>query len=473
MRAIKFFSGATLAMVIGLVGLPSAAAVGNWSAPVDASLEARNIQQHQFTVDSAGTATAIWMNDGIIQSSSRPNGGTWSTPVDVSLTGAWAHHPQVTVDSSGLATAVWYRSNGSNDIIQSSSRPLGGNWSTPVDVSLPGGNASRPQVTVDPLGRVTAIWARSNGSNEIIQSSSRPSGGDWSSPVDVSLEGENAAQQQVTVDSAGLATAVWTRYIDGDRIVQSSTRPSGGDWSTPVNVSVLGDTANDPQVTVDSSGLVSVVWSRRIGDNLLIQSSSRPSGGTWSTPVELSLPGQDASKPQVTVDSTGLATAVWWRYADGGAIVQSSSSRDGGPWTTPIDVSSPGERASQPQLTVDSSGQVTAVWRREVGNGPESTFVVQSSSLPRGGTWSIPVDLSIEGESGDEPKVKADPTGAVTAVWRRTVEGNRIIQSSFIAGPTPALANTGGEFDRHLGFGLIAAVLGAGVIALSRRKRNP
>lgn len=461
MRASKFISAATLALVIGIVGFAPAAAAGSWSDPVDVSMEARDIQQHQITVDSAGTATAVWMNGGIIQSSSRPNGGNWSTPVDISLADGAANHPQVTVDSSGLATAVWYRSNGTNDIVQSSSRPHGGNWSTPVDVSLPGGNASRPQVTVDPSGLATAVWYRSNGTNDIIQSSSRPSGGDWSTPVNVSLEGENSSGQRITVDSSGIVSAIWRR----NGVIQSSSRPVGGAWSIPVDVSLPGVGAWDPQFAVGTSGALIAVWER----GGTIQASARPGGGNWSTPVDVSLPTA-ASKPQVTADSTGLATAVWTRMVGGYRMIQSSSSLNGGTWSSPVNLSSPSENADQPQVTVDPSGQATAVWRNRVESDPYS---VQSSSLPRGGAWSTPVDLSVEGESGDEPQVKADPTGSVTAVWRRSIDGYKTIQSSFIAGPTPALADTGGEFNRHLGFGLIAAVLGAGVIALSRRKRNP
>ncbi len=45
---------------------------------------------------------------------------------------------------------------------------------------------------------------------------------------------------------------------------------------------------------------------------------------TWSTPANLSTTGQDAFSPQVTVDGSGLATAVWYRWDGVNYIVQAS-----------------------------------------------------------------------------------------------------------------------------------------------------
>ena len=46
--------------------------------------------------------------------------------------------------------------------------------------------------------------------------------------------------------------------------------------------------------------------------------------GSWSTPVDLSATGEDAYDAQITVSSTGLATAIWSRYDGNYDIIQSS-----------------------------------------------------------------------------------------------------------------------------------------------------
>jgi len=230
------------------------------------------------------------------------------------------------VDSTGLITAVWTRNNGTNTIIQSSTSPDGVTWSTPVDLSATGRDATAPQVTVDDTGTAIAVWTRSNGTNTIVQASTRPSGGSWSTPAtDLSVVGQDASAPQVSVDDTGTAIAVWTRSNGTNTIVQASTRPSGGSWTTPEDVSAPLGSAFKQQVTVDDTGAVTVVWTRFDGLNNVIQSSVSTDGVTWSAPSDMSEPLQDAMSPQAAVGPGGRVIAVWERSNGTHTMIQSSS----------------------------------------------------------------------------------------------------------------------------------------------------
>jgi hypothetical protein len=480
-RILKNIFIPLLASSLVLAALPAAALVGTWSTPVNLSALGQNAGGQQVTVDSTGLATAVWARSNgteyIIQSSTSLSGGAWTTPVDVSVAGQYSQHPQVTVDSTGLVTAVWESSSVDN-IIQSSTRPRGGTWSTPVNVSPLGNDANDPQVTVDSTGLATAIWSFEDSSGyDIIQSSKRPRGGNWSAPVNLSAGVEDARDPQLTVDSTGLVTAVWETWGGSFDIIQSSTSQSGGAWSLPIDINALGlRDAYTPQLTVDSTGLVTAVWETSGSGGDTIQSSARPRGGSWTTPVNLSAAGQDAYDAQVTVDSTGLVTAVWFRWNGNYDIIQSSTSLSGGSWTTPVDLSSPGEDAYEAEVTVDSSGLVTAIWYRFSGNDR----IIQSRTSQSGGTWSATVDLTPAGVRGTDPELTVDSTGLVTAVWALYNGTEYIIQSSQILNqipsqPTPTpptLAKTGAEVDWLLLGSLIAVVAGAGLFALGRGRRT-
>jgi LPXTG-motif cell wall-anchored protein len=125
---------------------------------------------------------------------------------------------------------------------------------------------------------------------------------------------------------------------------------------------------------------------------------------------------------------------------------------------------------------VSSTGLATAVWRRNNG----SNFIIQSSTSQNGGAWSTPVDLSATGGSSGSPQLTVDSTGLATAVWFRDNGSNWIIQSSQILNPIPSqptptpptLAKTGAEVDWLLLGSLIAVVAGAGSLTFSRRKRT-
>ncbi|MFT6534406.1 MAG: LPXTG-motif cell wall-anchored protein [Alpinimonas sp.] len=131
---------------------------------------------------------------------------------------------------------MWFRLDGGHYIIQSSTSQSGGAWSTPVDVSVAGQNAFSPQVSIDSTGRAIAVWYRYDGSNDIIQSSTSQSGGAWSIPVVVSAAGQDAYDPQVSIDAAGLAVIVWNRYDGSKDRIQSSTidNPIA---STPISAS--------------------------------------------------------------------------------------------------------------------------------------------------------------------------------------------------------------------------------------------
>ena len=435
MRIIKKILTFSLTSVLVLVTVPAVAIVSSWSTPANVSAVGGTSGEAQVTVDSTGLAIAVWLGTSgaytVVQASTSQSGGPWSTPVNLSAAGfdVW-DPPQVTVDSTGLATAVWRISSGSG-IIQSSTSQSGGAWSTPVNLSATDRDVADPKVTVDSTGLVTAIWVRSNGSHNIIQASTSQSGGPWSTPADLSEPLQDASYAQVTASSNGLATAVWRRSNGTNQIIQSSSSQSGGHWSTPANLSLPGRSALDPQVTVDSTGLATAVWQRTNGSNDIIQSSSSQSGGPWSTPADLSQLGQSATAPQVTVSSTGLATAVWRRYNGTHRIIQSSSSQSGGPWSTPENLSEPGQAASAPQVTVSSTGLAIAVWRRYNGTND----IIQSSSSQSGGPWSTPENLSATGEDNDDPQVSVSSNGLVATVWTRS---NNTIESSILTSSAAA-----------------------------------
>jgi hypothetical protein len=407
LRLQALVATASALLVLGLVATAPATAAPAWLAPLDLSKAGHHATSPQVAVDPQGNATAVWQRENgsnwIIQSSEHPAGGAWSEPPDnLSEIGQDAGLPQVAVDPQGNATAVWQRSDGANYIVQSASRPAGGAWSAPLDLSAAGHSAFYPQVAVDPQGNATAVWQRSDGSNEIIQSSERPAGGVWSEPPDnLSEIGQDAAFPQVAVDPQGNATAVWNRGSPGNEVVQSSERPAGGAWSEPLDLSTAA--AGLAQVAIDQQGNATAVWGHWDGEDWIIQSSGRPAGGAWSEPLDLSAAGHSAFYPQVAVDPQGNAAAVWFRTDGSNSIIQSSGRPAGGAWSAPLDLSAAEQYARAPQVAIDPQGNAAAVWYRSDG----ANYIVQAAgydatppqlrdlSIPATGTAGQPVAFSV------------------------------------------------------------------------------
>jgi hypothetical protein len=480
-------------VLLGVVSSPAVAATGTWSTPaITLSAAGGSANSPQVSVNAAGTAVAVWTrsngSNNIVQSASSTDGGVnWSTPANLSASGRDAFSPQISVNAAGNAVAVWTRYDDSNYIVQSASSTDGGvTWSPTVsNLSAVGGSANSPQISVNAAGTAVAVWTRGDGSSNIVQSVSSTNGGvTWSPTVsNLSAVGGDAQRPQISLNAAGTAVAVWTRGDGSNIIVQSASSNNGGvTWSPTVEdlSPALGDEAGSPQISLNAAGTAVAVWTRYDdGSNTIVQSASSTNGGvTWSPTVSnLSAVGGDAQRPQISLNAAGTAVAVWTRGDGSNNIVQSVSSTNGGvTWSTPVnDLSAVGANGDEPQISLNAEGTAIAIWRRYDG----SNNIVQSVSSTNGGvTWSTPVNnLSAVGGDAEIPEISLNSGGTAIAVWRRFDGSDLTVQTSSLTLPSsansPSLANTGATPGAAATtVGVVAGLLTAGALALVLLRRR-
>jgi len=344
------------------------------------------------------------------------------------------------------------------------------------NLSDAGQTAQEPQITTNSTGQyVYAIWQRLDGSTDIIQVAiSDNFGVAWKDPTttptgstpNLSVAGYPARASQITTNSTGqYVYAVWRRFNGSKYIIQvaisddfgvawkdPTTTPTG---STP-NLSVAGQSADQSQITTDSTGqYVYAVW-RRVNDvfnNIIQVAISDDFGVTWKDPTttptgstpNLSVAGQSAFQSQITTNSTGQYVYATWARSDGSNdIIQVAISDDFGvtwkdPTTTPTgstpNLSVAGQNAIRSQITTDSTGQyVYATWARSDG----SRYIIQVAiSDDFGIAWKDPTttptgstpNLSVAGQSAIYSQITTDSTGQyVYTVWQRFNGSNDIIQ---------------------------------------------
>ena len=356
---------------------------------------------------------------------------TWQPVSDLSAIGGAAVKVDLAVDAAGNATAVWVRDDGTHDIVQSATRPAGGAWSAPVDLSAPGADAVTPQVAVDPDGHATAVWERADADAYVrVQSAARPPGGAWSAPVDVSVTGGSARNAQVAVDAAGTATATWVRYDGTNRIVQTAQRARGGVWTGLVDLSATGQNAQEPDLAVNSSGAAIVAWSRSDGTDLIAQAATRDSStGPWSGATSLSAPGAFGIHPDVAIDDAGRATAVWRRF-DTVYVTQTATREPGGSWGSTSTLSTAGVPTYEATVATNGEGAMVVAWAERSG-GAGTPVVLRAATRSAGMPWSTPVEVDQLGTGGShEIEVVIDPDGTPTAVWRRINGGDTAIAAA-------------------------------------------
>jgi hypothetical protein len=362
----------------------------------------------------------------------RPFGGQWSvTALPVSGIGdSDVRGPQVAVDLHGDAVAIWSADNQDSvtRVLRASTRPAGGAWTEPVVISDDDNAVSNRDhdVAIDAQGNATAIWSELTNTGFIVRSASRPSGGAWSDPVELS-EGALNGQPRLAIDPQDTVTAVWVGTAPDDdgppgvvNVVRSNRRPAGGEWGSAVALSSEAgtSTADSPQVAVDAQGTATAVWgSFSSGGGYIVQTARRVAGNSWGAAAKLG----DGQSPQVAVDPQGNATAVWEFSPNQPSSVVFSSSRMGaGLWSSPAPMAAGDDvdKVGYPWVAADPQGNVTAIWAR-YDNGTkvlaQATRHVAGSS-----SWSPTVDLSVGRPITAIPAAGVDPQGHVSMVWSST-----------------------------------------------------
>jgi hypothetical protein len=417
------------AFVAGGLPVAVASAAPAWLAPVNLAEEEHEVRFGPFVaMDAQGDAAAIWSGFSSTNETFRSAGGNWQVPGSLAAEGSEVGGRCMAMSPQGETLALRIIGNAKGQlVVQAVQKPPGGGWQAPVDVAEEGGpyvSMTSCHVAVDPAGDAVAIWSlETEFEYEPVWVAYRPAGGAWQPAVEVSPPGHLDVEPSVAIGSEGEAAAIWSGGTGN--VIQAAFKPAGEDWKKPIlrdegeNLSEQGHFATAPQVVFDSHGDAVAVWSIEAtygasNEENLIQASFRPAGGTWQTPVALSQAGQKAYIPQVAMDAQGDAVVVW--ELDGGDCwsIQESSMPAGGHWQAPVELSEAGEDAYGPQLAMDTQGDSVAVWELDSGG----LASVQSSMKPAAGGWLAPVGISGTTAHGELfPQVAIDSQGDALAAW--------------------------------------------------------
>jgi hypothetical protein len=123
-------------------------------------------------------------------------------------------------------------------------------------------------------------------------------------------------------------------------------------------------------------------------------------------------------EPQIKIDSDGNIVAVWLVYATSGNLVKSSTySATGMTWSTPSVISGSGLYAQDPTLLLDVDGDAVAIWLSgDPNTGVES---LQASKVAVGDTtWDAPTMISTLDEIVfDNFRVDINASKEVVVIW--------------------------------------------------------
>lgn len=434
-----------LLALLAIAAAPAGAAP--WGAPEEVSIPGGGASWSKVGIDAAGNATAVWTrSDGIhlfAQAAERPVGGSWGAPIDLSAPTGNAESVTLAVDPAGDVIVAWKQRMAGSEAIEVNYKPAGGSWEGPAAVEFGSAVVETPAVAIDAVGDAVVIWRQEVGGNHVVFAASKAAGASWQPPTAISSSALNAEAPDVAMSASGTAAAVWQSSSGATSVVESNVLPLGGSWTGEEAISAPATVTEPPHVVADpATGDFTAIWSRS-GTGLVAEVASRPAGGGWQAPAQVSTAGLEAHAPVVAVDSAGDAVAAWYRFDGSVGSVEGAVLAAGGAWASPVRISPVGAEAEAPQVAMSPAGAAQVVWSGWV----ESThnYALRTTSLRPNGTWQASNQLSLEGEEAYGPHVALDHSGHSVVVWNGEVPLGAEIKSSFREITTSLLVTRAGS----------------------------
>jgi hypothetical protein len=282
--------------------------------------------------------------------------------INISNTPGRSEEPAIAADSRGYFYVVW-EERAPNEIldIYMAERPPTGDWTQPAYILEPQTPQRQPEIAVDNENTLHVVgqYTNAEGWGEVLYTK-KTLAGDWTTPEIIGMYGM-ACVPDLAVDNSGNVHIVW-RELVGSWPTCYAKKDANGSWSMPVEIS-NGDVfaRYDLNIAVDLQGHAHVVWEETktdIGPDCVIYTTNALED-TWSYPTVIALDSLlEISGPQIAVDNDGIVHVVWTQDGDIFYTFKDINSQ----WQTPVRIYSTATYSARPCLVEDTDGSLHLVW---------------------------------------------------------------------------------------------------------------
>ncbi len=362
----------------------------------------------------------------------------FTTPYNISNSPDYTttQHPRAAIDPTAYLHVTWMEGN---DGAYGPAYVRGQHQNWPAwEWAAPANNQgyTNPAIARDGAGTVHLVWA-SSGSGKPpydIWYASKPAGGSWSTPINLSNDGDNTVYPDIAVDSLGNIWVVWqVTYGNGDTDVNGRYKPDGGPWGAVVQIGYSGAQDQNPRIAIDGANTPHVVWRNSSIDGNWEILYSKYVSGHWTGAANISATSTHSHFPSIAASGNNVYVA-WEDEINGPDGFEILVRRwDGAQWL-PWKQASLTSKALYPSVAADGS-TVYAVWQDYRGGGREEIYF--SHSTDAGNTWLGDENVSRNSTASYFPDIVAQAGGVSHIFWEDIAPGQLDIFYSRGGGDVP------------------------------------
>ena len=352
---------------------------------------------------------------------------TWGTAGLLETDSSDAYGPKIAIDANGNALAVWLQDGDTTpagyryDVW--ARRYSAGVWGTAtlIETNNAGSVSDDLQLAYDADGNAIAVWSQSSASAVNIWSNRYTAGVGWGTATLVGLDSAVDFTPQIAIDASGNVLVVWI-HTDTTYHIWANRYTAGTGWGTAAAIETnTADGADAPQIVIDANGNATAVWAQSSVGNIW---ANRYTAGTgWGTAALIETGTGSAYGPRIAIDAGGNVLAVW-AQTNGTVYSVWSNRYSAGAWGTAalIETDNAGS-AEGPQIAIDANGNALAVWAQSNG-----TVISIWANRFSAGVWGTAQLIETDsGSNAGYPEIAFDANGNALAVWHqpRAITYNR------------------------------------------------
>ena len=263
----------------------------------------------------------------------------------------------------------------------------------------------------------------------------------WSNPIRLSAKGQTSWFPDVKVDRSGTVHIVWASGFAEYAVIYHSAFHQDGTQEEPLEIRALYQYSGEvtrPTLFADAKGFLHMTYRDTQVYYSNVNASQAHSTRAWS-PDKLISEGYFS---EVQMDSKGRLHYIFTRNVITGSCpicyhIFYIWSDDGGvTWSKEADISRGPLGAAKPQLLIDKNDNLHLVYETGIGGSygqlsdTDPTQVMYMSSYDNGLTWELPVQLNPFDMIAKNVTIGLDGNNRLVVVWGSTVDDSIFYQTS-------------------------------------------